>query len=278
MNNTKICLVTGANQGIGFAIAKELVKLGHKVVMVNRNENRSKEAIEQLRKINDHADIDLVLGNLSTIREIKDVGRRLKESYDVIDVIFHNAGVWPTRKVITEDGFEEAFVVNHLAIFQLTFDLMDSLMAAQEPRIVFVNAGLILQGKFDIDLTPYGKDFSRMGTYCNTKLATIYFMNKLVEKIDSDRIIINALHPGVFRTSLGESGIMKYLLKFFKIFMKSTKSAAKGPLYLAFSPEVKTSGGFYNITELMELPDFAKDAETADQLWRLSEQVLDLQW
>ena len=116
-------------------------------------------------------------------------------------MLVHNAGVWPTRLERNEDGVEQAFAVNHLAPFQLNLALEDRLR-----RVVQVSAGLYVKGRVDPDRTPAGADFHRMRTYCDTKLANLLVLPLFARRWQDAGVTIDAVHPGVVRTRLGDPG------------------------------------------------------------------------
>jgi len=163
-----------------------------------------------------------------------------------------------------------AYMVNHLAPFYLNHMLLNRLKASKPSRIILISAALYPRGKFDHKLTPMGGDFSKIKTYMNTKLCGILYMQK-VAPILGDGVTINAVHPGVIRTGLGDfTGITGLFVKFFKIFQRSTTRGARGPINLALNPEISTNGKYYNELAQEELVGKALDFKTADILWDLN--------
>ena len=109
--SSKLCVVTGANRGIGRGITTGLVKEGHQVVMVCRNIPQGEEVREEILKENANASIEVIKGDLSSIRTIKELGNEILARYKKLDVIIQNAGIWPGRLELNEDGLEIAFMV-----------------------------------------------------------------------------------------------------------------------------------------------------------------------
>jgi NAD(P)-dependent dehydrogenase (short-subunit alcohol dehydrogenase family) len=269
--SSKLFIVTGANRGIGRGITVGLAEKGHRVVMVCRNLLQGENTRESILNINKNASIEVLKGDLSSIRTVKELGIKILEKYDRIDAIIHNAGIWPGRLDLNEDGLESAFMVNHIAPFYLNYLLLPKLKESAPSRIILVNAGLYPRGKFDVELTPYGKDFSKLKTYMNSKFCNILYMRKIASLIDGSGVIINAVHPGVIRTSLGGfNGIFGVILKFFKLFQKSIKTGALGPINLALNPHVTTNGKYYD--RLVEKPfsERVLDEELVNLLWDTS--------
>jgi NAD(P)-dependent dehydrogenase (short-subunit alcohol dehydrogenase family) len=184
----------------------------------------------------------------------------------------NNAGIWPTKLQMNADNLEMSFMVNHLAPFILSNRLLSTLKSNAPARIVNVNAGLYVNGKYDPDKTPYGKDFNRMKTYANTKLCNVLFTREFAQRIEGSGVTINALHPGVIRTSLGDfSGILGMLLRLVKRSWGSPEEGAKPPVWLATSPEVEgINGQYYDLQKPIDVNEIASDVELGKRLWEQS--------
>src|SRR5688572_25078824 len=109
----KTCVVTGGNRGIGHAVARELLGAGHNVAIVCRDASQGARARDQLTGLG--GEVQLVHGSLSSLRAIRETALAIERACPELDVLIHNAGVWPSRRELNEDGLEQAFVVNHLA-------------------------------------------------------------------------------------------------------------------------------------------------------------------
>lgn len=268
----KTFIVTGGNTGIGKAIAQALAAKQAHVVIVSRDPQKGAQTVADIQKAADHDKVDLVVGDLGSILSTQQLADTLLERFPDIAVLINNAGVWPLKRQLNEDQLETAFMVNHLAPFILSNRLLPRLKANAPARIVNVNAGLYVNGKVDLDKTPYGQDFSRMGTYANTKLCNVLFTRELSKRIEGSGVTVNAVHPGVIRTNLGEtSGIMGALLRLVKRSWDTPEAGAKAPVWLAASPDVDgVNGQYFNLQEVTEVNDRAKDAELGQKLWDLS--------
>lgn len=123
----KICLVTGANSGIGYAISLGLAKMGATVVMVCRNKSRGQMALTKIKKKSDNSSISLLIADLSSQTAIRQLVTDYKKNFKKLDVLINNAGVITQQRMVTEDGLEMQFALNHLCPFLLTDLLLDSL-------------------------------------------------------------------------------------------------------------------------------------------------------
>ena len=186
----RTAVVTGGNRGIGYAVCESLAHKGFRTIAVVR---------DPAADVPDG--VEKVPGDLADKHAVATLATALRDTCETIDVLVHNAGVWPTRLRHNEDGLEESFAVNHLAPFQLNLALEDRLR-----RVVQVSAGLYVKGRVDLDRTPYGTDFHRMRTYCDTKRANLLLVPLFARRWQDAGVTIDAVHPGVIRTDLGDPG------------------------------------------------------------------------
>ena len=126
----KICIVTGANRGIGRGIAENIAKQGHQAILVCRNVSKGKEVVESISSKYGKTSTQLIPGDLSSIKKVEILASTLLKKFHKINVLIHNAGVWPSKLQKTEDGLELAFMVNQLAPFYLTHLLLKILFLA----------------------------------------------------------------------------------------------------------------------------------------------------
>ncbi|HOD14938.1 MAG TPA: SDR family oxidoreductase [Spirochaetota bacterium] len=274
----KSIVVTGGNAGIGKAIALDLAKRKHHVIIVSRNPEKGRAALEEIRGASGNPAVDLVTGDLGAIRSVKEVAETIRKKFPGVSVLINNAGIWPTRLEINPDGLEMAFMVNHMAPLILSTLLLGQLKKNAPARIVNVNAGLYVKGKVDIEKTPYGEDFGKLATYMNTKLCNIYFTQKFSEIINGSGVTVNALHPGVIQTALGDSpGLLGAFMRLVKRSFDTPESGAKPPVWLATSPEVEgINGRYFELCEQKPYAPNAMDPALRDNLWELSMKLASL--
>jgi NAD(P)-dependent dehydrogenase (short-subunit alcohol dehydrogenase family) len=268
-------LVTGANAGIGKAVAEGLAQKGLPVVMICRNREKAQAALNEIRSRVKNADIRLITGDLSDNAGVRKTAAAILEEVPRIAALINNAGVWMTRCELNADGIEKSFYVNCLAPFLLSALLLERLKESAPARIVNVNAVLYVFGKIDLDHTPYGRDFSMIRSYCNSKLASVLVSNEMAKRLEGTGVTVNLLHPGVIRTGLGvPDGILGKVLKAVKFMWKTPEKGAEPVIHLAESDEVKgVSGKFFMLKKEMPLIGKAKDNVLSDKLWSLGESL-----
>ncbi|MFB4306624.1 SDR family NAD(P)-dependent oxidoreductase [Actinomadura sp. GTD37] len=250
--------VTGGNRGVGRAVAAEAARRGHRVVIVARRPDAGEAAAREIGA-------ELVVGDLSSVRAVRELAGALPG----VDVLVHNAGLWPSRRELNEDGFEQAFFTNHLAPF-----LLNRLLEERLRRVVQVSAGLYVTGRVDADRTPTGDDFHAVHTYANTKLANLMMVPLFAERWKDAGLTIDAVHPGVLRTDLGaRTGLFGALLKTIKWTLKPPSKS--GPP-VADLITADGTGRYFNVKKETPLKAKALDAPLAARLWADAEKVLDV--
>ncbi|MFA1548246.1 SDR family NAD(P)-dependent oxidoreductase [Actinomadura chokoriensis] len=258
MDETLRVVVTGGNRGVGRAVAAEAVRRGHRVVIVARRPDAGAAAAREIGA-------ELVVGDLSSTRTVRELAGALPE----VDVLVHNAGLWPDRRVLNEDGFEQAFFTNHLAPF-----LLNRMLEERLRRVVQVSAGLYVTGNVDPDRTPTGKDFHAVNTYANTKLANLLMVPLFAERWKDAGVTIDAVHPGVLRTDLGaRRGVLGALLKTVKWTLKPPGKS--GPP-VADLITADGTGRYFHVRKETPLRAKALDAPLAERLWADAEKALDV--
>ena len=268
MHSRAAVVVTGANRGIGFAVARDLAAKGCRVLIVARDVEGGRRAERELAPV---GDVKLVLGDLSTPRTTRIAARQILEACPQIDVVIHNAGVWPSRLERDEDGIERAFAVNHLAPFLLNHLLEPALVRGS--RVVQVSAGLYVKGKVDLERTPTGDDFHAIKTYATTKLCNLLLLERFARRFEARGVTINATHPGVIRTGLGDrAGLLGLLLRGVKQLWKRPEEGARPVTRLALDPELaNVTGRYFHLEQETPLAEVARDPALAARLWEQAE-------
>lgn len=272
-------VVTGANSGIGKAIAQGLAERGLRVIMLCRNPEKGNHALDDIQKATNNASLELIVGDLSSESRVRSAAVRLLERVSDIRILINNAGIWPARLEHNEDGVEIAFAVNHLAPFLLSQLLLDALKKNAGGRIVNVGASLYTIGKLDLENSAAGGRFSPFQTYADTKLCNVLFTTEFARRCKGNGVTINSVHPGVIRSNLirNLSGFTGFFLRMGVKLGQSPVKGAEGPIYLSTSNEVcGVTGCFYNGRKQAQYAKNALDDAIASQLWELSEELTGL--
>lgn len=277
--NNKLCIVTGANSGIGFETSKALARKGAYLVMVCRNEEKATAARDEIIRETSNHGIEIVLCDFSIQSEIRVAADEIKSKYDQIDVLINNHGFLASERNETVDGLEETFAVNHIGYFLFTNLLLDLLKDADCARIINVASEAHRAGEFDPDNLQLNEGFKPFKAYGNSKLFNILFTKALAERLVDTNITVNCLHPGVVGSNFGQSGnwLMRIGYTVGKPFMFSSEQGAETPIYLATSEEVAEVNGAYFKNKKVSTPTkTARSREAAEKLWDMSEKLCGL--
>ncbi|MHA1994409.1 MAG: SDR family oxidoreductase [Candidatus Hodarchaeales archaeon] len=280
----KICMITGANSGIGKITALELGKLGSHIIMVCRDQEKGRIAQKELMEETGNPDIDLYLADLASQSSIKSFVRKFQEKFNELHILINNAGTITKKWIATEDGIERTFAVNHLAPFLLTNLLLDLLMKGAPSRIITVSSGMHYSKPINFIDIQSKRRYKNMKAYSISKLANILFTYELHNRLQTSGklgITANVVHPGFTRTSFGKEGLSLLqrigLMAIHPIMAVSPKIGAETSIYLASSPEIRnTSGKYFVKKEIVKSTQISYDRESQKQLWNVSEKMTGL--
>jgi len=272
----KICMITGANSGIGKQTATSLADMGATIIMVCRDAAKGEAALNEIKEKTGNSSIDLLLADLSSQQAIRDLVEEFNSKYQELHVLINNAGVVLSKRHVTVDGFETQFAVNFLAPFLLTNLLLDVLKASAPARIVNVSSEVHQRATLDFNDLQSEKKYGAFFTYGRSKLALTLFTYELARRLQSSGVTANAVHPGVVNTNLGRD--MDWFSRgFTKVFFKSPVKGAETSIYVASSPEIEGVTGKYFANKKEKLSSKASYDETlAKQLWDVSVQLTNL--
>ena len=178
----KICLVTGASSGIGKATALGLARMGTTVVMVCRDTNKGQVALAEIRQKSGNNSIDLLVADLSSQAAIRSLASEYRSKYQHLHVLINNAGVYYTKRHVTNDGLEAMFAVNYLAHFLLTNLLLDIIKSSAPARIINVAGAYHAKGRINFDNLQGERDFDGQRANHQSKLADVLFTCELARR------------------------------------------------------------------------------------------------
>lgn len=273
----KRVLVTGGTAGIGEVAARELARMGAKVVIVGRNPQKTARVVEELRAATGNPQIEYLLGDLSLQSEVRRVAAEFKQRYDRLDVLLNNAGGYFSQRQVTAEGLEYTFALNHLNYFLLTTSLLDLLQASGRARVVNVSSGAHVAGRLDFDDLQTERKYSGWAVYSRSKLMNIYFTYELARRVNHG-LTVNALHPGFVATNFGQNnpslvGLGVRISQ--KLFARTPEQGAETPVYLASSPEVEgVTGKYFAYCRAIPSSPVSYDKDAARRLWEISETMI----
>lgn len=185
---TKTILITGATDGLGRALAHDLARQGHTLLLHGRSQRRLDEVAKALPTT-----VRTYRADFSSLAEVRKLTDALLSAEPRIDVLIANAGIGggPRRESI--DGYELNFAVNYLAHYLLITQLRERLEASARARVVLVSS--IGQAPVDFDDVMLEDRYDGMRAYCQSKLAQVAFGIRLARTTDPANVTVTSLHP-----------------------------------------------------------------------------------
>ncbi|MHA2100495.1 MAG: SDR family NAD(P)-dependent oxidoreductase [Candidatus Kariarchaeaceae archaeon] len=262
MSKAKTVLITGATDGIGKELARSLVQKGYNLILHGRNEDKGRKLLSDLKSINADPQINYFNADLSFLSEVNSLADRLIQNFDKIDILVNNAGTIEKNRIVTSEGFEKSFVVNHLSMFLLTLKLLSTLRNETPSRIINVSSQ-VHSSSLDFDNLQGQKRFSPTGMYSTTKLLNILFTYKLADLVKDSNITVNCLHPGVINTKL---------LRAF--WGGGGPTSSKTLEFMVETPELDhITGKYYNNSSISKSKSITYDKEIQEKVWNKSEEM-----
>jgi retinol dehydrogenase-12 len=275
----KVCMVTGATSGIGKVTARELLRLGAKVVMVGRSQERCDITAEQFRKETGSELVDYLVADLSSQAEVRRLANNFLGRYDRLDVLVNNAGGFFMKRQESVDGIEMTFALNHLNYFLLTHLLLECVQASAPARIVNVSSNGHRGARINFDDLQGERIYSGWRAYAQSKLANVLHAYQLSRRLDAGRVTVNALHPGFVSTRLARNNglVFQLVMPLMRIIARSPEEGARTSVYLASSPQVQgVTGKYFEDSQVVPADPAADDEATAQGLWRVSMEMTGL--
>ena len=239
----KVCMVTGANSGLGFATATQLAQRGAHVIMACRS--GIPEAGEKVKTLGKSEKVEMLKVDLSDLNSIHQLCDTLKERQIKLDLLVSNAAIVPRQSRKTSQGLEEMFQVNYLAKFVMINRLIEDGIIPknntndknQTARIVFVSSETHRSGA-DIDFRTFGQyqEYSMAKTvslYGYYKLMTNTFLQELSARLNPQSevsVSVHSLCPGPVNSNIAREApkIFHPLIKMiFGLFFSSPQKAAE---------------------------------------------------
>ncbi|MFK7801503.1 MAG: SDR family oxidoreductase [Anaerolineae bacterium] len=292
----KTYLITGANSGTGFEAARIFLSKGAKVVMLNRNPEKSSNAIAKLKQeLGADVDVSFVRMDLAQLASVREAATELLKTVPQIDALICNAAIAQvaTQK-FTADGFESQLGTNHYGHFVLCGMLFDRIDESHGRIVVVASLGYKMGLRtIQFDDINWDKNYNANSVYSQSKLAQMMFAYELQDRVKAANRNVEAYvcHPGASATSLIETSGSMVTKIMYRLMMKTplVQSAEKGayPQVMCATQEGLEQRAFYSPTGRMEmggpigkrtLEPYSHDKAVMAKLWELSEKETGFEW
>jgi NAD(P)-dependent dehydrogenase (short-subunit alcohol dehydrogenase family) len=275
----KIALVTGATNGMGKIMATKLATLGAEVVIVGRDEQRTQKTADEIMQQVADSKIHVIVGDLSLMADVRKVAKHFQSKFNHLDFLINNAGIIPLEdKVMTSEGLESSFAINHLAPFLLTDLLLESLKASEQGRVLNMASEAHGYGKIEFDNLNGEKKWSPFfGAYTQSKLALVLTAYEYAYKLKDTNVAIISADPGGVKTRMTAKGggapfFVTALLKHF--FPKPETAVSKLIDILSLSSTSDLNGSYFIKGKKKDSAKQSYDRAVGQRLWEVSNNLV----
>jgi len=242
--HTQIAIVTGANRGIGKATALELAHAGMVVVLACRNMASAEMARAEIVAQSHNEDVHALRLDLASRESVWQFAREFQARFPYLNILVNNAGISTMTPSFTPDGFESHIGTNFMGPGLLTLLLVPSFEPHADNRIVNVVSNIYRIGHFRSYKINRYRWFK---AYAVSKYLLLLFTLGLADRLKGNDIAVNAVHPGIVKTSIMYTGkwfdfLIKAILSPFFI---DVREGAATSVYVATSEEVRGVSGRY---------------------------------
>ena len=272
----RVCLVTGATDGHGRAVAGALARRGADLVLLGRSPEKCRRVQAEIAAESGGKAPEILLCDLASREAIDRAASEWLGAGRPLHVLVNNAGLVSQARQENAEGIELTFAVNYLALFQLTLRLLPRLRESAPARIVNVSSDTYRMAALDFDDLQTRRGYSFMRAYGRSKLAIVYFTLALARKLEGSGVTVNAVDPGPVASNIGANNPgLAYRLAgpIIKRLFPSAERAARTAVMLAAEPALEgATGGYYRSLKRREKP-LEYDEEVAARLWRVSAEL-----
>ena len=251
-----------------------LARAGARVVMVGRDRARTEAAVSTVAARSGSKDVSHFLCDFSSQADIRRFAAAFLAHHDRCDVLVNNAGGLNSRRVLTADGIEATFAVNHLAYFLLTALLRDVIVKSAPARIVSVASIGHRSATLDFDNLQFERGYFFVRAYTRSKLANVLFAAELARRLQGTGVTSNSIHPGAVSTRI-QSGAPLWAkpLVWLRLapFFIGADQAAGYVAALATNPQLDgVTGRYFEKDRMVDPSPLGRDEALAARLWDVS--------
>ncbi len=282
----KICVITGANSGIGKQAAMQIAQRGYHVIIGCRSRERGEAALKEIIE-KSGGSVELILVDMSLKYSVQAFAEEITKKHKTVDVLIHNAAVFDIaqkERKITSEGVESVWMTNHIGPVYLTRLLLPALKRSEDGRILTVSSkGLLAMPGLKVDLADpefKNRKFSITKAYYQSKRAQVMYTYWLADQLKGTNVTANSIRVTAVKIDINRHpdilAFQKWVYR-----QKSKNSISAGQMaetytYLATSPEVRNVNGKYfdENNKLVKSNPYTCDKQNIDAVMALTERYL----
>ena len=270
----QVVLVTGATDGLGKHVARDLAERGATVLLHGRNQEKGRATRQELHDATGNDTLTYYNADFASLDAVGRLAQEIQADHEQLDVLINNVGIGvrsqDAPREESADGYERRFAVNYLTHFLLTRRLLPLLRSSSLARIV--NVSSVLQQAINFDDVMLEDEYDEFRAYSQSKLAQVMFTFDLATEIAENGVTVNALHPAALMNTN-----MVHESEFFSNTESTVEDGAEAVEYLATSADLDgVTGAYYEGTQRADANSQARDTAARRQLRELSERLTGL--
>ncbi|MGB8387721.1 SDR family NAD(P)-dependent oxidoreductase [Mycobacterium sp.] len=243
--NGRTALVTGANRGIGKAIAAGLARLGATVLLTVRDRDSGEQARQEIVAADSKADVRVEVCDVSDLAAVRAFAADLAGRVSTLDVLIHNAGVLPATRTETHDGHEVTLATHVLGPVLMT-ELLPLLAASGDPRVILMSSGGMYTQSLPANDPEYRAGRYRGATaYARTKRIQVALTLILAYRWAPQHIRVYCMHPGWADTPGVAASLPAFRMLTGPI-LRTADEGADTALWLAATTPAPPTGRFWH--------------------------------
>ena len=276
---SKTAIITGANKGIGLAVAKDLIDKNYQVILACRDQSKGKMAEQHLGVNAKFLQLDL-----SKPSSINQFVNQINSDYSEVDVLYNNAGLIYRDFELTEEGYESMIAVNYFGAFRLALMLLENLHRRSGRIVQVTSLSMYLARAFNLSGLHSNESFSSSSRYNFTNLLRSMFAIELENKLKKTSISVATAHPGITKSRQSRPYDVKKIKKSFYTYFSTNIKTGIAPIIGAIENENITADlvyapkifGIYGGPALMRHNKLVYNQELRDKLWSYTASELNL--
>ena len=226
---------------------------GYQVILHGRNPQKLELALQEVRTVSLRGRVSSYLADFSKLDDVYRFVEEIKRDFQSIDVLFNNAGLYAGKeRNASAENVELTFMLSVLVPYILTIELSPLLEKAPDGRVINTSSYMHHFTKVkDLDFG-FERNYNPSLAYNNSKLYTIWMTRYLAREffLRGSNITINAYHPGLISTNLGNDSSGEKTKKslfgrLMKSFSKDLDEGIETGYYLTLSEEITGLTGYY---------------------------------